>query len=188
MLLPWGISLLDCHRADVASTCTAIKDKIQFHAANLVATCEAISSEYAIPVVNKRIAVTPISHVGAGFDAAGFLQIALALDEAAAVVGIDFLGGFSADVANGITRWDREMIAAIPAALTHTRKVCASVNVGSTRYGINMDAITLLGQTVKDLAEQSADQGGFAAAKFVVFTTSPGIIRLWPGRAWTWAA
>lgn len=169
-----GISLLDCHREDVASTCEAIKAKIKLHAGNLVAACEAISTEYAVPVVNKRIAVTPIAHVGAGFTSAGFVDIARALDEAASAVGVDFLGGFSADVANGISNADRELIAAIPQALTTTRKVCASVNVGSTRYGINMDAIVLLGQTIKDLAEQSADQGGFAAAKFVVFTNQPG--------------
>ncbi len=169
-----GISLLDCHRADVSSTCLAIKEKIKRQAARLVYTCETISSEYAIPVVNKRIAVTPISHVGAGFDSTGFIDLALALDEAAAAVGVDFLGGFSADVANGITRWDREFIAAIPATLSQTKKVCASVNVGSTRYGINMDAIVLLGQTVKDLAESSKETGGFAAAKFVVFTNQPG--------------
>lgn len=169
-----GISLLDCHRADVTNTCQAIKEKISRHAEKLVSTCEAISSEYAIPVVNKRIAVTPISHVGAGYDSDGFVEIALALDEAAASAGVDFLGGFSADVANGITRWDREFITAIPTALSRTRKVCASVNVGSTRYGINMDAIVLLGKTVKDLAENSKDTGGFAAAKFVVFTNQPG--------------
>jgi hypothetical protein len=169
-----GISLLDCHHEDVARTCQAIKDKIQRHAGKLVATCEAISAEYAVPVVNKRIAVTPIAHVGAGFDAAGFVEIARALDEAVAAVGIDFLGGFSADVSNGMSAGDRELIAAIPQALTSTKKVCASINVGSTRYGINMDAVVLLGQTVKDLAEASADSGGFAAAKFVVFTNQPG--------------
>lgn len=169
-----GISLLDCHRVDVASTCQAIKDKIQRHAANLVATCEAISTEYAIPVVNKRIAVTPIAHVGAGFDPAGFVEIAHALDEAARSVGVDFLGGFSADVANGMTLGDRALIDAIPEALASTQKVCGSVNVGSTRYGINMDAIVLLGETIKALAERSAAQGGFAAAKFVVFTNQPG--------------
>ena len=169
-----GISLLDCHRLDATSTCQAIKDKIQRCAANLVSTCETISAEYAIPVVNKRIAVTPIAHVGAGFDASGFIEIAHALDEAASAVGIDILGGFSADVANGMTHGDRQLIAAIPTALTQTQKVCSSVNVGSTRYGINMDAIVLLGQTVKDLAEKSAEQGGFGAAKFVVFTNQPG--------------
>lgn len=169
-----GISLLDCRRTDVAATCAAIKEKMQRHAGALVATCDAISGEYAIPVVNKRIAVTPIAHVGAGFDADGFIAIAQALDEAASLVGVDFLGGFSADVANGMTSGDRQLIAAIPAALTGTRKVCGSVNVGTTRYGINMDAVVLVGQTIKDLAEQSAETGGFAAAKFVVFTNQPG--------------
>lgn len=169
-----GISLLDCHRVDVPRTCEAIKEKIMRCAGSLVATCDAISAEYAIPVVNKRIAVTPIAHVGAGFDADGFVEIARALDEAATAIGVDFLGGFSADVANGVTIGDRALIDAIPQALTCTKKVCASVNVGATRYGINMDAIVLLGQTVKELAERSADSGGFAAAKFVVFTNQPG--------------
>jgi uncharacterized protein (UPF0210 family) len=169
-----GINLLDCHRADVVSTCQKIRDKIRYCAANLVDTCETISAEYAVPVVNKRIAVTPIAHVGAGFDAAGFVEIAKALDEVANEVGVDFLGGFSADVANGMTTGDCELIAAIPDALASTNKVCASVNVGSTRFGINMDAVVLIGQTIKELAEKSADRGGFAAAKFVVFTNQPG--------------
>ncbi|MFZ5912489.1 MAG: PFL family protein [Chloroflexota bacterium] len=169
-----GISLLDCRRGDVASTCRNIEEKIKRYAENLVDTCELISAEYAVPVVNKRIAVTPIAHVGAGFDAAGFVEIARALDEAAIEVGVDFLGGFSADVANGLTSGDRALVAAIPEALTSTNKVCASVNVGSTRFGINMDAVALIGSTVKELAERSAEQGGFAAAKFVVFTNQPG--------------
>ena len=169
-----GISLLDCHRADVAATCAAIREKIERVAGGLVAACAAVSEEYAIPVVNKRIAVTPIAHVGAGFDAAGFVEIARALDAAAAAVGVDFLGGFSADVAGGMAESDRQLIAAIPEAICATRKVCASVNVGSTRSGINMDAVNLLGQTVKDLAERSADKGGFAAARIVVFTNQPG--------------
>ncbi|MCB8924775.1 MAG: PFL family protein [Ardenticatenaceae bacterium] len=169
-----GISLLDCHRSNVDRTCQAIKDKIEANAAKLVATCEAISTEYAIPVVNKRIAVTPIAHVGAGFDAAGFVKIAQALDAAATAVGVDILGGFSADVAAGMTKGDAALIEAIPEALTSTQKVCASVNVGTTRAGINMDAVARLGQTIKILAEQSADQGGFGAAKFVVFTNQPG--------------
>lgn len=169
-----GISLLDCHRADIASTCRAIQEKIERYAGPLVETCEAISGEYAIPVVNKRVAVTPIAHVGAGFDPDGFVAIAQALDEAARRVGIDFLGGFSADVAAGMTTGDLNLIAAIPDALTSTQKVCSSVNVGSTRSGINMDAVVLIGQTIKELAERSAAQGGFAAAKFVVFTNQPG--------------
>ncbi|MCE1254785.1 MAG: PFL family protein [Anaerolineae bacterium] len=169
-----GISLLDCRHESVKQTCQAIKDKIQRYAGNLVNTCESISAEYAIPVVNKRIAVTPVAHIGAGFDAAAFVEIACALDDAAGSVGIDILGGFSADVANGLNIGDVELIKSIPDALTATKKVCSSINVGSTRYGINMDAIVTMGHTVKDLAEKSADQGGFGAAKFVVFTNQPG--------------
>ncbi|MFN2234034.1 MAG: PFL family protein [Anaerolineales bacterium] len=169
-----GINLLDCHRTNVARTCQAIKEKIERNAEKLVDTCEAISVEYAVPVVNKRIAVTPVAHVGAGFNESGFIEIARALDEAANAVGIDFLGGFSADVANGMTKSDRALILAIPEALSNTGKVCASVNVGTTRSGINMDAVAMLGQTIKDLSDQSAAQDGFAAAKFVVFTNQPG--------------
>jgi uncharacterized protein (UPF0210 family) len=169
-----GINLLDCHRVNAERTCEAIKDKIIQTAGSLVTTCDAISAEYAIPVVNKRIAVTPIAHVGAGFSAKEFVLIAKALDEAASAVGIDILGGFSADVANGSSRGDDALIKAIPEALTQTQKVCASVNVGTTRGGINMDAVVTLGQTIKDLAERSRDQGGFGAAKFVVFTNQPG--------------
>jgi len=169
-----GISLLDCHRADAGQTCLAIIEKITRCAGKLVETCEHVSSEYGIPVVNKRISVTPIAHVGAGFDATGFIEIAQALDKAADLVGVDILGGFSADVANGFTTGDRELIKAIPEALTCTKKVCSSVNVGTTRSGINMDAVALLGRVVKDLSERSADAGGFAAAKFVVFTNQPG--------------
>jgi uncharacterized protein (UPF0210 family) len=169
-----GINLLDCHRVNAERTCEAIKDKIIQTAGNLVTTCDAISAEYAIPVVNKRIAVTPIAHVGAGFSPKEFVLIAKALDEAASAVGIDILGGFSADVANGSSRGDDALIEAIPEALTQTQKICASVNVGTTRGGINMDAVVTLGQTIKDLAERSRDQGGFGAAKFVVFTNQPG--------------
>jgi hypothetical protein len=169
-----GISLLDCHRADVKQTCQAIKEKIKRHAGSLVETCENIGNEYAVPVVNKRVSVTPIAHVGAGFDAQGFIEIAHALDEAADQVGVDFLGGFSADVANGMTSGDLQLMHAIPEALTATHKVCSSVNVGSTRSGINMDAVVLVGKIVKQLSERSADSGGFAAAKFVVFTNQPG--------------
>src|SRR5512143_37002 len=143
-----GISLLDCHRSTVEKTCQAIEAKIQRCAEHLVETCEAVSAEYSIPVVNKRVAVSPIANVGAGFDSAGFVEIAKVLDEVATAVGVDFLGGFSADVSGGTSSGDRELIAAIPDALTSTRKVCASINVGTTRSGINMDAVVMLGQTV----------------------------------------
>jgi len=169
-----GINLLDCHRETVAGTCSEIQKKIKKNASKLVETCDRVSSQYAIQVVNKRVAVTPIANVGAGFDVNGFVQIAHALDEVIRDVGIDLLGGYSADVANGIGCGDRELIASIPQALTETEKVCSSVNVASTHYGINMDAVTLIGTTIKTLATASAEKGGFAAAKFVVFTNQPG--------------
>ena len=124
-------------------------------------------------MINKRVAITPIAHVCAGFDRAGFVAVAHALNDVAAEIGIDIIGGFSANVESGLTPAGRALIAALPIALAETQKVCASINVGSTRYGINMDAIALLGQTIKDLAESTAATGGFAAAKFVVFTNQP---------------
>ena len=168
-----GINLLDCRSADVQETCDQIRAKIRATAADLVATCEAVGEQYAVPVVNKRIAVTRMADVGAGFDRDGFVHLARALDGAAAEVGCDFLGGFSANVERGISRAESELIAAIPEAMAVTERVCASVNVGSTKYGINMDAVARMGETVKALAEKSADQGGFAAAKFVVFANQP---------------
>lgn len=169
-----GINLLDCHSDHIETTCQRIQAKIRHYAANLVPICEEISAKYGVPVVNKRIAVTPIAHVGAGFSRHEFVAIAQALDEVATEVKVDFVGGFSADVSNGMNAADRELIAAIPSALAGTQKVCSSINTGSTRYGINMDAVVLLGQTIKELAERTADSGGFAAAKFVVFTNQPG--------------
>ena len=169
-----GINLLDCHRDSVDETCQLIQEKIEHYAGNLVQTCEEVSAQYGVPVVNKRLAVTPVAHIGAGYDRNGFVKLAKALDDAAKAVGIDIVGGFSADVSNGMNAADQALIASIPTALQKTERVCSSINVGSSRYGINMDAVVLLGQTVKDLAEQTADSGGFGAAKFVVFTNQPG--------------
>jgi uncharacterized protein (UPF0210 family) len=168
-----GINLLDCRSADVRETCDKVRAKIGYHAARLVAVCDAVGARYAIPVVNKRIAVTPIADVGAGFGVGEFIQLAHALDDATGEVGVDLIGGYSANVEGGASRADLALIAAIPEALSATDKVCASINVGSTRKGINMDAVGLLGQTILDLAAGSADQGGFAAAKFVVFCNQP---------------
>ena len=168
-----GINLLDCRSADIRETCDKVRAKIGYHAARLVATCDAVGARYAIPVVNKRISVTPIADVGAGLDADEFIQLAQALDEATGEVGVDLIGGYSANVEGGASRADLALIASIPEALSTTQKVCASVNVGSTRKGINMDAVALLGQVILDLAGRSADQGGFAAAKFVVFCNQP---------------
>ncbi|NOR25577.1 MAG: DUF711 family protein, partial [Desulforhopalus sp.] len=144
------------------------------YAGHFVATCNAISKKYGIPVVNKRIAVTPIAFVGAGFFRDDFVRIAKTLDQAATAVGVDILGGFSAQVEKGMTNTDLEFIASIPEALAQTEKICASINIGTTQKGINMDALAMMGKTIKELAEITADQGGFGAAKFVVFCNQPG--------------
>jgi len=169
-----GISLLDCRGGDVEETCKRIHNRIIDYAGNFVATCDTISRKYGIPVVNKRIAVTPIAFVGAGFFREDFVRIAQTLDQAAKAVGVDILGGFSAQVEKGMTNTDLEFIAAIPEALAQTERVCSSINIGSTQKGINMDALAMMGRTIKELAEKTADQGGFAAAKFVVFCNQPG--------------
>ncbi len=169
-----GIDLMDCRSETVVATYKKIRAKIKRHAAKLVATCDAVGEKYGVPVVNKRLAVTPIAHIGAGFGPADFIKLARTLDEVAAEVGVDFIGGYSANVENGMSQADRALIDSIPEALSITQKVCSSINVGSTRYGVNMDAVVLLGQTVKALAERSAERGGFAAAKFVIFTNQPG--------------
>ena len=168
-----GLDLLDCRMESVPATAERIRAKVGRYAVRLLDACRAVSDEYAVPVVNKRLAVTPIAHVGAGFDRDGFILLGRALDEAAAEVGVDFVGGFSANVEGGLSGGDLALIAAIPETLATTARVCGSVNVASTRYGINMDAVRLIGQTVYDLGWRSADRGGFAAAKFVVFANQP---------------
>ena len=169
-----GISLLDCRGGDVEETCKRIHNRIIDYAGNFVAICNSVSKKYGIPVVNKRIAVTPIAFVGAGFFREDFVRIAHTLDQAAKAVGVDILGGFSAQVEKGMTNTDLEFIASIPEALAQTERVCSSINIGSTQKGINMDALAMMGRTIKELAEKTADHGGFAAAKFVVFCNQPG--------------
>ncbi|MBT8045894.1 MAG: DUF711 family protein, partial [Pontiella sp.] len=148
-----GISLLDCRTGDAESTARNVGDKIKLLAGSFVETCERIGGKYGVPVVNKRISVTPISHVGAGFSQEGFVRLARALDQAAAEVGIDIIGGYSANVEKGISQGDMNLIASIPEALASTGKVCSSINAGSTRHGLNMDAVGMLGKTVKATAE-----------------------------------
>jgi uncharacterized protein (UPF0210 family) len=169
-----GINLMDCRSDSVEQTCKNIKNKIVTSAKNFVETCDEVGNKYGIPVVNKRISITPIAYVGAGCKKDDFVKLAIALDEAATEVGVDILGGFSAHVEKGMTDTDKEYIASLPAALAATEKVCASMNIASTKKGINMDALTLVGETVKELANQTADSGGFGAAKFVVFCNQPG--------------
>ena len=164
-----GISLLSCARSDPKAACDAIYDKITRYAENLVATGEAIEKEFGIPIVNKRISVTPIALVAAAADTDNYAPFAVALDKAAKTTGVNFIGGFSALVQKGMTQADRNLIASIPEALSTTDLVCSSVNVGSTKAGIDMDAVALMGRTIKDLAQRTADQGGFGCAKLVVF-------------------
>ncbi len=169
-----GINLLDCRGGDVQTTCDNIEKKIGSLARNFVPTCDRIGRKLGIPVVNKRISVTPIALVGAGFNRYEFIELAKCLEKSATIAAVDILGGFSAQVEKGLSESDREYILSIPQALAQTQKVCASINIASSQKGINMDALAMVGQTVKDLAEATQEQGGFGAAKFVVFCNQPG--------------
>ena len=164
-----GISLLSCAHSDVKTACDKVYDKITAYAEKLVATGEAIEKEFGIPIVNKRISVTPIALVAAAAETDSYVPFARALDRAAKTTGVNFIGGFSALVQKGMTDADRILIRSIPEALATTDIVCGSVNVGSTKVGIDMDAVALMGRTIKDLAEKTADKGGFGCAKLVVF-------------------
>ncbi len=164
-----GISLLSCAHSNVDVACNKIYDKITRYAENLVATGEAIEKEFGIPIVNKRISVTPISLVAAAAETDNYTPFAVALDKAAKAAGVNFIGGFSALVQKGMTEADRKLIASIPEALAVTDIVCGSVNVGSTKAGIDMDAVAMMGRTVKQLAANTADKGGFGCAKLVIF-------------------
>ena len=164
-----GISLLDCCDSDAKRACEKIYDKITKSAKDLVKTGEAIEAEFGIPIVNKRISVTPIALVAGASDTEDYVPFAAALDRARAETGVNFVGGFSALVQKGMTPADEKLIRAIPEALAATELVCASVNIGSTKAGINMDAVRLMGQTIKETAARTADKGGFGCAKLVVF-------------------
>ena len=170
-----GISLLDCATGNVDTTCAKIKEKILSLASSLRKTADDISSEFGVPIVNKRVSVTPISLVGAGCcrTAADFVKIAKTLDETAAEIGINFLGGYSAIVSKGMTTADRLLIESIPEALSVTERICSSVNVGSTKTGLDMDAVRLMGETVKRTAELTADRNSIGCAKLVVLCNAP---------------
>ncbi|MCD7828814.1 MAG: PFL family protein [Clostridiales bacterium] len=164
-----GISLLSCCDPDPAAACQKIYDKICRQAEHLVEVGEQIEREFGIPIVNKRISVTPMALVAAASQTNDYVPFAKALDRAAKTCGVNFIGGYSALVQKGMTEADRKLIAAIPEALAETELVCSSVNVGSTRAGINMDAVRLMGETVKETARLTADRDGFGCAKLVVF-------------------
>ena len=164
-----GISLLDCCDSDPRAACRKISDKITRKAEKLVSTGEASEREFGLPIVNKRISVTPMALVAGASRTDDYVPFAVAMDEAAKTTGVNFIGGFSALVQKGGTHGDRKLIASIPEALAVTDFVCSSVNVGSTKAGINMDAVAEMGRVVKAAAERTADRGGFACAKLVVF-------------------
>ena len=170
-----GISLLDCVSSDLKETCDKIYNKITTLAKDLVKTGESISREIGIPIVHKRVSVTPVSLVGAACckTVEDYVAIAKTLDDAAKKIGVNFLGGFSAIVSKGMTPSEELLIRSIPKALAVTDVVCSSVNVGSTKTGINMDAVRLMGSIVKDSAEQTKDKDCIGPAKLVVFCNAP---------------
>ena len=167
-----GISLLDCIDSDAERTAENIYNKIVDNGRNLAKFADEVSRKYNVPIVNKRVSVTPIAIIGNATNSNDYTIFAKALDRAAKKIGIDFIGGFSALVDKGFTKGDINLINSIPKALSETDRVCSSVNVGSTRSGINLDAVKMMGKTIKDLAALSADADGLAAAKFVVFTNA----------------
>ncbi len=167
-----GISLYDCVSDDCDRLCRNIYDKITRRAANLVSECEKLEKLYGVPIVNKRISVTPVSCIGGRCSPEEYVRVAKTLDRAARALGVNFIGGFSALVQKGMTGGADRMIEAIPEALAETELVCSSVNVGSTRAGINMDAVARMGRTVKETAERTADRDAIGCAKFVVFANA----------------
>ena len=164
-----GISLLDCISEDPKRCCDKIYDKITKYAENLVKTGENIESEFGIPIVHKRISVTPMALVAGGCDTEDLVPFAKTMDRAAKACGVNFIGGFSALVQKGFARGDELLLRAIPQALAETDFVCSSVNVGSTRAGINMDAVARMGRIIKETAHLTREQEGLGGAKLVVF-------------------
>ena len=170
-----GINLLDCADSDLERLCDKVYDKITRLAKDLVKTGEDISREYGIPIVNKRVSVTPVAMVGgaACHTPEDYVKVAHALDRAAREIGINFLGGYSAVVSKGMTRSDELLIRSIPQALAETERICSSVNVGSTKTGINMDAVRLMGETILRTAEYTKEQDSLGCAKLVVLCNAP---------------
>ena len=168
-----GINLFDCASHDFDVFEVKVRSKINRYAKRLVETCDAVGDRYGIPVVNKRIAVSPIGTVGASFTREQMVRACRILDECAKEVGVDFIGGFGALVEKGITPGERNLIDALPEALATTDRICSSINVGSTKSGINMDAVSLMGRTIRNVADATADRDGIGCAKLVVFCNIP---------------
>lgn len=167
-----AISLRDCMHPDVNVVCKKIYDKITRYAKNLVAIAQEIEEDYSIPIINKRISVTPISIVGEACENPDYVKIAKTLDKAAEAVGVNFIGGFSALVEKGMTKGDELLIESIPEALAQTERLCSSVNLATSKAGINMDAVLKMAEVIKKSAELTKDRDSIGAAKLVCFCNS----------------
>ena len=168
-----GVNLQDCASPHIVELCNKVYEKILTKARNLRSVCDDIANKYGISVTNRRLAVTPISRVAEGHGPRDFIEVAKALDRAAQEVDVDFLGGYTAHVQKGMTPGERALIDTLPEVLSSTKRVCASVNAASSAAGINVDAVLLLSNRIKEAAARSADQDGFACAKLVIFANSP---------------
>jgi uncharacterized protein len=168
-----GINLLDCADSDIQKTAGRVKAKIMLKAGNLVRTCEELSTKYGINVVNKRLSVSPASNLLEGKTKKDALILAQALDDAAGAVGIDLIGGFSALVQKGITPGERVLMESLPEVLSKTRRLCSSINVATTKAGINVDAVKIVGDIIKKTANLTKSDFGFGAAKLLVFANIP---------------
>lgn len=164
-----GINLRDCADSDFDKMKQKIYDKITHYAKDLKPTAEKVAKEYGIPIINKRIAVTPIADLLGNATKEQAVELAKTLDRAAVTLGIDFIGGYSALVHKGIAKGDQVLFDALPEALASTERVCASVSVGTTKAGINMDAVRQMGEIIKETAELTKEQSGLGCAKLVVF-------------------
>ena len=169
-----AISLRDCLSENIETVCDKIKYKLDKYACNLVKYADELENDYSIPIVNKRIAVTPISLIGESCSVKDYVKIAKTLDDSAKNLGIDFIGGYSALVEKGFTQGDLALIESIPEALSVTDRLCSSVNVGTSKAGINMDAVLKMSDIIKKSAELTADKDGIGAAKLVVFCNAVG--------------
>lgn len=168
-----GISLLDCIDEDIDKACSKVYEKVCRYAQDLVKTGEDIEREYGIPIINKRISVSPIGMIAAPCQSKNVVKFAKALDRAADTLGVNFIGGYSALVQKGFAAGDYALIESIPEALSVTEKVCSSVNIGSTKAGLNMDAVKMMGKIVKEASEKTADRDCIGSAKLVVFCNAP---------------
>ena len=167
-----GISLLDCSHPDLSTFCTNVYDKITKQAEHLVRVGEDLETTYGLPIVNKRVSITPVAIAANACRTDSYVPVAEALDKAAKTIGVNFIGGFTALVDNGFTKGDRTLINSIPEALAKTERVCSSVNLGSTKSGINMDCVREMGQVIKRTAELTAHRDAIGCAKLVVFVNA----------------